>query len=178
MTVSLLLWLALALIIFWCVGVYNRLMRIRARGRDALGSVDKHLRLHQAMVQMHLSSEGGVADGAIPDGWRALTVALDVLDSAAKAAKLEPLSKPAMFALQTAYLSVQSVWAALLAEPDDLAGSQIPGTLQADWEEASAKVQIARGGLNQIVDIYNEALHQFPASLVAKSMGFQEAGIF
>jgi LemA protein len=176
MTLSLLLWMVLALIIFWCVGVYNRLMRIRSRGRDALGSVDKHLRLHLTLVQTHLSSENDLTDGSIPQGWVTLTAALEGLDSAAKAAKLAPLSMPAMQALQLAYAAVQAAWSALLAEPDDLAGSQIPDTLQNDWNEASAKVQIARGGLNQIVGIYNEALHQFPASLVAKSMGFREAG--
>ncbi len=168
--------MVLAVLIFWCVGVYNRLMRIRARGRDALGSVDKHLRLHLTLVQMHLSSETDLADGSLPEGWTTLTVALEGLDSAAKAAKLSPLAMPAMQALQAAYATVQSAWSALLAEPDDLAGSQIPDALQNDWNEASTKVQIARGGLNQIVGIYNEALHQFPASLIAKSLGFREAG--
>ena len=49
----------LALAIFWCVGLYNRLMRIRARGFDALGSVEKHLKAYAAAVQVHLE-EGGV----------------------------------------------------------------------------------------------------------------------
>jgi LemA protein len=176
MTVSLLLWMVLAILIFWGVGVYNRLMRIRARGRDALGSVDKHLRVHLTLVQTHLSSETDLTDGSIPQGWATLTAALEGLDSAAKSAKLAPLATPAMQGLQSAYASVQSAWSALLAEPDDLAGSQIPDALQNDWNEATAKVQIARGGLNQIVAIYNESLHQFPASLIAKSLGFREAG--
>jgi hypothetical protein len=38
------------------------------------------------------------------------------------------------------------------------------------------KVRTSRGGFNQIVDRYNEALHQFPASMVVDMMGFKEAG--
>ena len=52
----------------------------------------------------------------------------------------------------------------------------MPEAMQKLWDEAALKVRTARGGFNQIVDRYNEALHQIPASLVVAMMGFKEAG--
>jgi hypothetical protein len=38
-------------------------------------------------------------------------------------------------------------------------------------------VEIARGGLNQIILKYNEALKQYPARLIVGALGFETAGI-
>jgi LemA protein len=60
--------------------------------------------------------------------------------------------------------------------PADLAGPTMPEAMQKLWDEAALKVRAARGGFNQIVQRYNQALQQFPASLVVEMMGFKEAG--
>jgi len=61
MSGSLILWMTLALSIFWGVGLYNRLMRMRARGLGALGSVEKHVRQYAELVQEH-----GLGSEAVP----------------------------------------------------------------------------------------------------------------
>ena len=50
MNSSLILWMTLALSIFWSVGLYNRLMRMRARALGALVSVEKHMRHYGELV--------------------------------------------------------------------------------------------------------------------------------
>jgi LemA protein len=172
MTGSLLLWGLLALTIFWSVGVYNRLMRMRARALDALGSVEKHLRSYGTMVQPHL----GVDTDALPSTWRHLGETLTVMDTACKNARNTPLAVVALGELTEALDRVQQAWRVLHEAPADLAGSHVPEVLLTGWEDTSQKVKTARGGYNQIVVRYNEAIAQLPARLVVGFMGFRPAG--
>jgi LemA protein len=71
---------------------------------------------------------------------------------------------------------IEMEWTQLRELPADLAGPLMPEALQKLWDEAALKVRMARSGFNQIVERYNEALHQFPAALVVGMMGFKQAG--
>ena len=172
MTGSFLWWALLAVILFWWVGVYNRLMRIRARGLDALGSVEKHLKVYGVIVQALLASQGD----ALSPPWRELADAVDNLDAACKRARTSPLASEPMAALTASWDGVQHAWRALQSLPADLAGAQIPDAIQGEWDETTQKAHIAKGGYNQIAARYNDALVQFPARLVAAAMGFQRVG--
>jgi len=178
---SLLLWLLLALIVFWWVGVHNRLMRMRARGLDAFGSVEKHMKQYAELVRGHLAQQGAVAEGEnatdyMPEDWTHLLNALGALDQALKEARGMPLAVPALGKLATAQDNLQRAWTHLRDAPADLAGAAVSEAVQTQWEAISLKVQTARGGLNQILAKYNEAREQFPARLVVGVMGFQAAG--
>jgi LemA protein len=61
--------------------------------------------------------------------------------------------------------------------PVDLAGPVVPMHVKRQWDVLTLRVDTARGGCNQILMKYNEALTQFPAKLVAGAMGFRPAGI-
>lgn len=169
MTGSLLWWATLAVIVFWWVGVYNRLMRIRARGFDALGSVEKHLKAYGAIAQTLVAGQSA----ALPLPWLQLTDAIGNLDTACKRARTTPLASEPMAALTASWDSLQQAWHALQILPADLAGPQVPQALQSEWDETTLKAHIARGGYNQIAARYNEAMAQFPARLVAATMGFK-----
>jgi LemA protein len=184
MSGSLLLWLLLALAIFWGVGVHNRLMRIRARGLDAFGSVEKHMRQYGELVRGHLaaSEDSDPADGKstadyLPEDWVHLLAALEALEQALKDARLTPLAVPALGQLARCVDGLQQAWEQLRSAPADLAGASVPEVLQGQWDAVSLRVQTARGGMNQILAKYNEAREQFPARLVVGVMGFQIAGI-
>ncbi len=172
MTGSLLWWALLAVILFWWVGVYNRLMRIRARGLDALGSVEKHLKVYGVIVHNLLASQSD----PLPPPWRLLADAIGNLDAACKRARTTPLASEPVAALTASWDNLQQAWQALQSLPPDLAGAQIPEAVQSEWNETTQKAQIARGGYNQIAAKYNEAMAQFPARLVATAMGFQRVG--
>jgi LemA protein len=180
------LWVALALGVFWGVGAYNRLMRLRARALDALGSVEKQLRQHAHAVREHqLAHKGSELDassdqglGAASQHWRPLTSELERMESAMKAARASVLAVGAMHELTLRYQSVLTAWDALAHVPQELVHPYLTAELKESWDDASRKVEIARSGLNQIVERYNEAIAQFPASLVVASMGFSAAGPF
>ena len=169
---SLVLWITLALSIFWGVGVYNRLMRMRARGVAALGSVEKHLRQYTQMVR-----EQVLEAGRTPMGWEQLLSDLHTLDHALKDAKPNVLTSEALARLGQAYDGLQRDWRCLQELPVDLAGPVVPMHVKRQWDVLTLRVDTARGGCNQILMKYNEALSQFPAKLVAGAMGFRPAGI-
>jgi LemA protein len=146
-------------------------MRIRARGFDALGSVEKHLKAYAAAVQEHLEDSR-----PMPQGWQQLLEALAVLEGAFKAARATPLAIGPLEGLTQQLQVVQQAWLALCDAPADLAGPAVPQALVQAWDDATQQVHSARGGYNQIVARYNEAIGQFPARLVVGVMGFQPAG--
>lgn len=179
---SLLLWGALALCLFWGVGLHNRLMRLRARGLSALGSVEKHMRVCVEMVRRDLAGCVGVsvpnaAADTPSDPCAALLGALQMLEDALKDVHAGALRREALAHLGQSFDAVQIAWRRLSEVPHDLAGPQLPATVRSQWDAVTQRVETARGGLNQILFHYNEALEQFPARLVAGWMGFKPSGI-
>ena len=181
MSGSLLLWMTLALTVFWSVGVYNRLMRMRARGLGALGSVMKHMRVYANLVRSHAATRGASnADQAVPahtgpdlDDWASLLSALQALDHLLVDATANTLMQGALSALGQRYDALQVALRQVTDRPADLAGAAVPAPLREQWELAAQRVATARDGFNQLLTKYNQALEQFPASLVVATMGFK-----
>jgi len=173
MSVSILLWLLAATALFWCVGLYNRLMRLRARGLDALGSVEKNLRHYTSLIDAQFPDEEG---SYIPMEWADLVSCVKALEAHCKAVRLTPLAAEPLRVLGQTVDAIERAWTQLRDEPADLAGPTMPEAMQKLWDEAAVKVRTSRGGFNQIVDRYNEALQQFPASMAVGVMGFKPAG--
>lgn len=185
MSGSLLIWAILAIATFWSVGVYNRLMRMRARGVSALGSVEKYMKQYGELASAHVSAFGQashVADADVDPGtplpveWTQLFSSLATLDAALKEVHAAPLAKQPLAHVGEAFEGLQQTWALLLELPGDSPGSLVPETLRLQWEATTLKAQTARGGFNQIMNKYNEAIEQFPARLAAGVMRFEPAG--
>ncbi|MBI2750554.1 MAG: hypothetical protein HYX43_14855 [Burkholderiales bacterium] len=186
MSGSLILWMTLALFIFWGVGLYNRLMRMRARGVSALGSVEKHVCQYAELVREHGPDSGtapAAAAVAVPatgrpmGRWAQLQTDLQALDQALRDAKAIPLAVDPLTRLGVALDAVQNTWRHLHETPADLAGPVVPADMQARWDAITLRVESARSGFNQILTKYNEALDQFPARLLVGLMGFKPGGL-
>ena len=183
MNASLLLWVALAVSIFWGVGLYNRLMRMRARGLSALGSVEKHMRLYAALVRERVTLRGPgdaysqtPATQDSPRAWDGLLSSLQNLEHALNDEAVVLLTNEPLARLVAAFDAVQLARHQLSAVPPDLAGPVVPAELNAQWETVALRVENARGGFNQILTQYNAALDQFPARLVVGWMGIKPGG--
>jgi len=179
MSASLLLWLTLATGVFWMVGVYNRLMRMRARGLDAFGSVEKQLWYFVELVNNHLGASEviGVEKDYLPSEWLQLLKTLDKLEQALKEAKRMPLSVQPIANLAEVLLGLQRDWLQLKNVPTDLAGPVVPHSMELQWNLIAERVAIARSGFNQILIKYNQAIAQFPARVVVRYLGFKAAGL-
>jgi LemA protein len=181
MDASLSLWLVFAVLLFWCVGLYNRVMRIRARGMDAFGSLEKYLRTLTTLLQTHMAAGAQerplTPDADIPVHWAPLVVQVLALEAAYKVARATPLAQAPLGSLASSIAAVHVEWQLLRDEPADLAGSPVPEAMRQQWDEAWVKLQSVRDAFNQIMARYNEALAQFPARLVVAVMGFQRAAV-
>ena len=181
MSGSLLLWGVLALCLFWAVGLHNRLMRLRARGLSALGSVEKHMRVYAELVRHDMADgldlqEPSTLVQTSCEHWPALLSALQVFEDALKKIPASALPTDGLAHLGQSFDAVQIAWLRLSEIPPDLAGPLVPAAMRSQWNAVTQRVETAREGFNQILDQYNDALDQLPARLVAGWMGFKVGG--
>lgn len=177
------LWLSLALLVFWGVGVHNRLMRMRARGLDSFGAIEKHVRQYAELVQERgLAFDAGRGD--VPHdsecdstlAWKALVAGLRELEQALKEARSSALAAEPLRRLALANAALHGAWVLLRDTPVDLAGPIVPEAMQKQWELIAHGVDAACKEFDDLQSRYNEALAQFPASLLVGMMGFKPGG--
>lgn len=178
MDLSLLLWLILALLLFWGVGLYNRLMRLRARSLEVLGVVEKHASNCAALAKQYVPAPHDEEQVQVDAHWAKLYAAAARWEQVLAQPRPTPLQPSAVAALSVAWTAMHAAWLEAIEGPTDLAGPAMPPEMEEAWTAASLKVQSASGGFNQIIARYNEAIQQYPARWVAALMGFHAAGPF
>jgi LemA protein len=180
MSDSLIALVVAALLLFWAVGAYNRLVRLRSQALQAFGALAVQLRRHIALAQSCASAAaahtgntpGHEAPGSAPAG---LEAAATQYLASVTAAKAKPLEPDAIAALASARGILAMAWQRMANEPHDLAGAPLPESLRAEWEQIVLQVASAADEFNQTVVRYNEAVGQFPALLLAWLFGFRAA---
>ena len=171
MTESVLFWCVIAALVFWAIGAYNRLMRLRYQASTAFAAVDEQFRQAIALVAVTLPDE------SLPllAGLRGAT---DQFEACLKVTRARPLFAPAMDALKTAHQTLNMTWGHMQEQPHDLAGSPIPESLHLRWSLMATTADIAAQEFNRRVLAYNSAIRQFPAVLLAMLFGFKAARPF
>jgi LemA protein len=176
-------WFVFALLLFWTMGAYNRLVRLRSRGIAAFANLETFFNQYILMVKTNVPewSAGAATGHAFSDNdasvaaWAALAAAGDQLNASLKEARARPLNGPTASALRTAFETLCLSWLRLRNLPADLAGAAVPDTLLSQWEMVAVQVERARTDFNRTVTNYNQAIDQFPALLLARVFGFQPA---
>jgi LemA protein len=174
MTASVMIWVMWAVLLFWALGAYKRLLRLRALVVAAFEPLETHFANHVTLV---LSSFGSDEAALLPPAQAGLVGAVLQFDSAIKVASTQPLDVLTMRALQTAYETLNTSWLRVCNEPPDLAGSPMPEVLQRQWEHVSVNAGLVRAEFNARVQDYNAAIRQFPASVLAWVFGFKPVQI-
>jgi LemA protein len=186
MSDSLIVIALVAVLLFWTVGAYNRLVRLRSQALQAFGALAVHLRRVISLAQSSASAatrrERPAADAGGAEPLDAMGTAAAGLDASAtqclaslQAAKARPLDAEAIAALAAARGVLAQAWKRLSEEPEDLAGAPLPESLGSEWEQIGQQVAGAADEFNQAVQRYNEAVGQFPALVLAWVFGFRVA---
>jgi LemA protein len=178
MDVSLLLWAAFALLVFWCVGLYNRLMRLRARAVEVLLALEKHVLTCSDLVSRHLTTGALLGAADVDPEWQQVLKAAQNLDALLRTPHPSSPGERAVAMFSAGWTELQAAWQVAVERQSDLAGPVVPPELAQAWDAASLKVRVVQGGYAQIVDRYNAALAEFPARLVIGLFGFTPAGQF
>jgi LemA protein len=183
MSDSVMLWLGIAVLLFWWMGAYNRLMRLRSQGIVAFAALEALFNQYVLMVKANfppisateILHEGAQRNDESSSARAGLAAAAEQFNASLKVAHAHPLQGAAMSALRTAHETLCLSWSRLQNLPPDLAGPALPGTLQSQWEQLAFQVEMARTEFNRAVMNYNEAINQFPALLLAWVFGFKPA---
>ncbi len=179
MTSTLLFWLSLAVSLFWALGAYNRLVRLRAKVIGAFSAVDHRLIQVLTLVSERVAVQRVLtaADAALNKPGVHVDADLDGLQGAAiqfevalRVARKSPLDAPCVAALRTACATMQVSWDRSQAQPDEALSAN-----QRAWEENQQACNVAMESFNQSIAIYNRAIAQFPALVLAYFFGFRAA---
>lgn len=159
--------MAFAIVLFWVLGAYNRLMRLRSAVVQAFGGFDAHMVRLVALLGEFSAAQAVNECGCVWDG-AALQGATTQLSASLAVARARPLQADALAALVAARDVLQMTWQVAMPSNGDTAW-------QMRWNEHSQQNAQAITVFNNAVAQYNEAIAQFPPSLLAWVFGFKAA---
>jgi LemA protein len=173
---SLVVWIAAAVSVFWAVGAYNRLVRLRSEANAAFAALDAELVRQVQLVHACIPPEEDQQASSFGGGsafWGGLQGAASQLSASLNAARSRPLDPERIAALGAAQEVLGMAWER--AERDDahdLAGPRLPENLSGERAHMVHVAQKATETFNVAVTRYNDAISQFPAVLLAWLFGF------
>ena len=168
---SSLLWIFLAVLLFWAVGAYNRIVRLRSAAIQAFRPLDADL--VRLMALLGECEEALVTVPGEPVQARtALQAATLQLGVSLAVARTQPLQAEAAAALSTARQVVDAASLSAARQLAENAPESRPQWLE-QLEHHQASSEQAQQQFNQAVQQYNDAIAQFPARLLAWLFGFQ-----
>ena len=162
--------LALAAVaVFWMVGAYNRLMRLRGAIGQAFVQVDEVLQ-RRAAAALQLAAALREVLPSEEDTLQALAVGLARVGTAADVVRQRPSFGPAVQALAAAQAEAGAALTracALVELRPELAADGDIAPLMSTLSETAARLAFTRQLFNDAVAAYNEAIGLFPTSLLA-----------
>jgi LemA protein len=177
MPTSIVFWSLGAVLLFWMVGAYNRLMRLRADANAAFATLEAQLSRQVDLVRNQLPGPEATQPASL-DGegsfWAGLHGAAAQFAASLAAARSRPLEPAGIAALSAAQDVLAMAWER--AERDDahdLAGPRLPDTVTSRRAHLALQTHAATEQFNKAVVRYNQAIAQFPAVLLAWLFGFR-----
>jgi LemA protein len=162
---------AIVLLVLWIIMIYNGLVAMRQRVNQAFADIDVQMKQRHDLipnlvetVKGYASHERGTLEAVVQA--RNAAVAAGAGGVAAQAAAENVLSGALrqLFALSEAY--------------PDLKANQNFQQLQSELSDIENKLAAARRFFNNAVQEYNTGIQQFPAVLLAGSLGFAPKEFF
>jgi LemA protein len=177
-------WIVAAVLLFWAVGAYNRLVRLRAAIKQSFASVEAHVRQRDALLAQWL----GDCSGALGSGTGGVEVhtvhavrgACVQVMAAVDHARAAPSDAQAIASLRLAEEVLMGARGRLSTELAAHARANLAWETVMQTDELAAvdgSLGFARGQFNEAVQVYNDAAIQFPTWIVAGLFGFRAAGV-
>ena len=163
-----------AVLVFWIVGAYNRLIRLRSDLVARFATVDERYRQRHALLEGQLDLLSTALAAAAPR-LDALRAACRQADSAREHARARPGAASAVTSLRVAEDILADARARLPVQ--SVVGTDLP-ELNAKLVTSDTALSFARAEFNAAVAAYNEAVREFPTLLVARLFNFRTAAVF
>ena len=158
------------LVIIWLIGIYNGLVRLRNRVKNAWSQIDVQLKRRYELIPNLVETVKGYASHE-RETLEAVTAArqqaINVSDSVAEQAQAENMLSQ----------TLRSLFAVAEAYPD-LKANQNFLALQEELTSTENKISFSRQHYNDSVMTYNNKTEMFPSNIVAGSFNFEAAEFF
>lgn len=168
------------LIVLWFIGIYNTLVSLRNRYKNAYAQIDVQLKRRNDLIPNLVE----VAKGYMKherETLEAVIAARNQAVSAGAKAAASPGDPAAMQGLTSAEAQLGGQMTKLFALAEaypDLKANQNMAALQEELTSTENKVAFSRQGYNDAVTSYNTSRETFPNVIVAGFAGFTEAKLF
>lgn len=163
------------LVLFWAVGAYNRLVRLKNAIANAFGQIDVQLKRRYDLIpnlvevaRKYLAHEAQTLEAVI--------AARNQARSAEQTAAGAPLNAGAIGALVGAEQVLGGALGRLFAVAEaypDLKADQTMRELSEELSSTENRIGFARQAYNDHVLEFNDAAAQFPTLIMARLFGFQ-----
>lgn len=177
MTAVFVLLAIIAIVVFWGVGVYNRIIALRNYFENAFSQIDVQLKRRYDLIpnlvetaKAYMAHERETLEAVIAARNHAVDANKKVAGNPADTSAFKQMvaadgvlnaSLGKLFALSEAY--------------PDLQANQTMMQLSEELSSTENRIAFARQGYNDSVMSYNVAIQQFPGSVIANSFGFKTA---
>ena len=171
---------AIVLFIVFLVGIYNNLVTLRNRFKNAFAQIDVQLKRRYDLIPNLVETAKGYMKHE-RETLEAVIGARNQAASAAKTAAADPSDAGAIKGLLGAEGALTGAMGRLFAVMEsypDLKANENMMAVQEELTTTENKVAFARQAYNDAVTLYNTAREKFPNVLIATPMGFQAAELF
>jgi len=180
MTGFIVLLVLFVVLIAWVVGMYNRLVTLRNRFKNAFSQIDVQLKRRYDLIPNLVETAKGYLQHERAT-LEAVITARNAAMTAAGRAGQNPGDPEAMKQLSGAEGALTGALGRLFALAEaypDLKANQTMATLMEELTSTENRVAFSRQAYNDAVMAYNTARETFPTMIVANGMGFREAQLF
>ncbi|GAB4566922.1 MAG: LemA family protein [Rhizobacter sp.] len=178
-TVQIVSWIVLAVLVFWGVGAYNRLVRLRNVIGNSFAQIDVQLKRRYDLIP-NLVEVARKYAAHERETLEAVTAARNQAKAAADVARSRPAAAGAVTSLAMAEQVLGGAMTKLMALVEaypELKADQSLRELAEELTSTENKVAFSRQLFNDATLDYNTAAQQFPTSLMANLFGFREAAM-
>jgi len=164
----------------WVVGIYNSLVALRNRFKNAFAQIDVQLKRRYDLIP-NLVETAKTYMSHERETLEAVTKARNIASSAATAAAADPANASAVKNLMGAEAGLTGALSRLMVVSEqypDLKANQNMAQLTEELTSTENKVSFARQAFNDSVMGYNTTRETFPNVIFAGMFGFQPAELF
>lgn len=170
----------IVLIALFCIAIYNGLVTLRNRYKNAFAQIDVQLKRRYDLIPNLVETAKGYMKHE-KETLEAVIQARNMAYSASEKAGADPGNPSAMKGLASAEGQLGGAIGRLFALAEsypDLKANENMLNIQEELTSTENKVAFSRQGYNDAVTAYNTTREQFPAVIFAGMFGFGEAELF
>lgn len=178
-TTQIVSWIVLAILVFWGVGAYNRLVRLRNVIANSFAQIDVQLKRRYDLIP-NLVEVARKYAAHERETLEAVTAARNQAKAAADVARARPAAAGAVTSLAMAEQVLGGAMGRLMALVEaypELKADQTLRELSEELTSTENKVAFSRQLFNDATLDYNNAAQQFPTNLMASLFGFREGAM-